>query len=234
MDKALRKELKTDDLAVATGHALEYVAEHKTDYTRYGIIAAVVLLAIAAGVWYFQNQAENRRLALSEVLAIREGTIGAEPVNGAVKAYATEADKEKAFDEATGRLITQYSGSEEAAIAEYYRGVAKGDKGDLAAARKAFEAVANSSTGFAYMGKYSLAGLHMAEGRPADAAKLLREVVAKPSPLVSKDQATLDLARALKDSDPAEARKLLEPLRGGRGSVARTAVQLLAETEKKK
>jgi hypothetical protein len=84
------------------------------------------------------------------------------------------------------------------------------------------------------MAKYSLAGLHASEGRSGDAEKLLRDLIARPSPLVSKDQASLDLARVLKSTNPAEARKLLEPLRGGRGSVARTAVALLAETEQKK
>lgn len=231
MDKALRKELKTDELAVATEHGLEYVAQHKQDFTRYGAIAAGLLVIVALGWWYFAGQAEKRQLALAEVLAIKEANIGPEPANGSIKSFATEAEKEKALFAAIDRVGAQYSGSEEAYMAEYYRGVTLGDKGDLAGARKAFEACAKNGGQYAPLAKQSLAGLHTAEGRLAEAEALYKELIASPSALVSKDQATLDLARLIKGTRPDEARKLLEPLRGGRGAVARTAVQLLSDPD---
>jgi tetratricopeptide (TPR) repeat protein len=231
MDKALRKELKTDELAVATEHGLEYVSQHKQDFTRYGAIAAGVLLVAALGWWYFTNQAEKRHLALAEVLAIKEAIIAPEPGNGAIKAYATEAEKEKALFAAIDRMGSQFGGSDEAYMAEYYRGVTLGDKGDLAGARKAFEACAKNGGQYAALAKQSLAGLEAAEGRLADAEKIYKDLIANPSALVSKDQATLDLARLIKGTRPEEARKLLEPLRGGRGAVARNAVQLLGDPD---
>lgn len=234
MDKALRKELKTDEVAVATEHTLEYVAGHKKDFTRYGLIAAAVLVVAGLGWWMWVSKTEERRLALSQVLATKEATIGPEATQGAVKAFPTEAERDKALTASIDKLIAQYGGSEEAAVAEYYRGVMKGDKGDLAAARKSFEAVSNTSGDYASLAKYSLAGLHASEGRLAEAEKLYRELIARPTPLVSADQATIDLARLLKNTRPEETRKLVEPLRGARGALARTAVTLLSETEKKK
>lgn len=231
MDKVLRKELKTDELAVATEHGIEYVAQHKKDFTRYGIIAAGVLVAGLLVWWYFQTQAEKRHLALAEVFAIKEATIGPEPANGAVKSFLTEAEREKALFAAIDRVGREYGGSEEAYVAEYYRGVTMGDKGDLAGARKSFEIAAANAGQYASLAKQSLAGLHATEGRTAEAEKLYRELLANPTPLVSKDQATLDLARLIKGTKPEEARKLLEPLRGGRGAVARTAIALLSEAE---
>jgi len=234
MDKVLRKELKTDELAVATEHGIEYVTSHKKDFTRYGLIAVGVLVAAGLIWWYLQNAAETRQLALAEVFAIKEATIGPEPINGAVRAFATEAERDKALFAAVDRMAAQYGGSEEAYVAEYYRGVALGDKGDLAGARKSFEAAAANAGQYASLAKQSLAGLHAAEGRTAEAEKLYRELIANPTPLVSKDQATLDLARLIKSTRPEEARKLLDPLKGGRGALARVAIQLLSEADMQK
>lgn len=234
MDKVLRKELKTDEVAVATEHGLEYVVDHKKDITRYGIGAAAVLIVAAGAWWFWQSGVETRRNELSQLLAIKEATIGTEAAQGAVKFFPTEAERDKAFQAGIDKMLAQHGGSEEAAVAMYYRGVTQGDKGDLAGARKSFEAAAGSSSDYASLAKYALAGLHSAEGRAADAEKLYRELIARPTPLVSSDQATIDLARLLKGTRPEEARKLVEPLRGARGALARTAVTLLSETEKKK
>lgn len=234
MDKVLRKELKTDEVAEVRAHTVEYVVGHKKDLTRYGLIAAGVLLVAVIGWWLWQSRVEQRRLALSEVLSIKEATIGAEAAGGAVKFFATEAERDKAFIKGIDNLIAQHGGSDEAAVAEYYRGVTKGDAGDLAGARKSFEDAAASGTEYAPLAKYALAGLHAAEGRTAEAEKLYRDIIARPNPLVSSDQATIDLARMLKSTRPEETRKLVEPLRGARGALARTAITLLSETEKKK
>jgi hypothetical protein len=50
-----------------------------------------------------------------------------------------------------------------------------------------------------------------------------------PTIFVSKDQATVVLARMLVLSKPAEARKLLEPLRAKPGAVGQTAIQAYAD-----
>jgi len=50
-----------------------------------------------------------------------------------------------------------------------------------------------------------------------------------PTILVSKEQATIALAKVLAKKNPAEARKLLEPLRAERGPVSRAALTALGE-----
>jgi hypothetical protein len=54
-------------------------------------------------------------------------------------------------------------------------------------------------------------------------------LIAKPTVYVSKDQATITLARFLTATNPAEARRLLEPLRATPGTVGQVALGLLAE-----
>ncbi len=65
--------------------------------------------------------------------------------------------------------------------------------------------------------------------RQADAEKLLRSLIDDPTILVSKEQATIALAKVLAKKNPAEARKLLEPLRAERGPVSRAALTALGE-----
>jgi len=50
-----------------------------------------------------------------------------------------------------------------------------------------------------------------------------------PTVFVSKDQAAIVLARMLAPTKPAEARKLLDPLRAKPGPVSQTAIQAYAE-----
>ena len=63
--------------------------------------------------------------------------------------------------------------------------------------------------------------------KPADAEKLLRDLVKNPTTLVSKEEASIELAAVLSKTNPTEARKVLEPLRIGRSAVSRAAVTML-------
>ena len=56
----------------------------------------------------------------------------------------------------------------------------------------------------------------------------LLKQIAKPTVLVSKEHATIVLARLLAPSRPAEARKLLEPLRTARSVISRAALTALS------
>ena len=82
----------------------------------------------------------------------------------------------------------------------------------------------------ASLAKLSLAQLYAAQGRTEPAEQLLRALVNEPTMLVSREQATLALARVLAANKPNEARKLLEPLRASRvGAVSQAAITLYGE-----
>ena len=73
--------------------------------------------------------------------------------------------------------------------------------------------------------KLSMAQIYASQGKTDEAEKLLRQLVDKPTMFVSKEQATLDLAQLIAKKNPAEARKLLEPLSASpRSAVSRAAV----------
>jgi len=53
--------------------------------------------------------------------------------------------------------------------------------------------------------------------------------MAHPTIFVSKEQAAIALARGIAPSKPAEARKLLEPLRTQPGAISQAAISTYAE-----
>jgi hypothetical protein len=66
----------------------------------------------------------------------------------------------------------------------------------------------------------------------AEAEKLLRGLIDKPSDFVSKDEATIALARLIAQSRPEEAKKLLDPYINGHDAVSRTAGMAMNEVKK--
>jgi hypothetical protein len=230
MDKTLRKELKTDEFAVVTEHALGYATSHRQQVIRYaGIALAVVLVAVGA-YWFIESRSEERRQALREVFVAREATVGAEPQNGALKAFSSQQLKDEAVTKAIDAVIAKYPGTDEASIAMFQKATILADKGNLAESRKVFEQLATAGGDYGSLARFSVAQAMVTDGKVAEAEKVFREIIASPTMMVSKEQGTMALARAIMSTRPEEARKLLEPLRAHpRNQVSRNAVALLGE-----
>ncbi len=232
MDKQHREDLKKDQFVETVGHSVEYVASHKSQvysYVALGLAAA----AIALGVYWFTGSRKAQQQAdLAQALQIRSATIGAKTdPNDPRPAFATEADKSTALAKALTEVAAKHSGSDAASVAHYQLGVVASDKGDMAEAAKHFEkAVAEGSRDYSSVAKLSLAQVYHAQSKSGEAEKLLKELMASPSTLVSKEQATFTLARLLMSSNPAEARKLIDPLtKDSSPVVVRNAVGMMGE-----
>jgi hypothetical protein len=75
----------------------------------------------------------------------------------------------------------------------------------------------------------SLAQIYFEEGRGDQGEKILRDLMAHPTIFVSSDQASIALARQMMSKNPAEARKLIQPLLSKPGGVGQVAGDLNAE-----
>ena len=127
-------------------------------------------------------------------------------------------------------MRNKYAGSEEGNIAEYYLGAVKADQGKLAEAEKSFQEVARKGDqNYVSLARLSLAQIYFADGRSDLGERTLRELIAQPTIFVSKEQAAITLARYLMLKKPAEARKLLDPLRNRPGEVGQVALQVYGE-----
>ncbi len=233
MDRLTRKELKTDKFALEVGHGIEYVNEHRSQMMRYGGIAAAVVAVVLIVSAIFSYRAGVRDEALRNALQIQDSTVGQPSPSGA-QTYTTADQKEAALKKSLTEVADKYSGSQQGAIARYYLGAMAADKGDMATAEKSFrDVVDHANSNYASLGKMALAPILASQNKAADGEKFLRSLVDHPTSFVSKDEATIALARYLAPTKPQEARKLLEPLRTERSTVSRAALSALSEIPQK-
>jgi predicted negative regulator of RcsB-dependent stress response len=221
-----RKELKSDKFAQEVGLTVTFFEEHKEEIARYGMIAAVVGLLVAGYVFYQRHEHGLREQALTKAIQVQEAPVGASASGG--PSFPTQEAKDQESLKAFAALRS--TGGEEGEIAQYYLGAIQADQGKLAEAEKSFQEVAQKGDEkYASLSKLSLAQIEFADGRSELAEKTLRELMDKPTIFVSKEQATITLARYLMVKKPAEARKLLDPLRKVPGPVGQTAIQAYGE-----
>lgn len=233
MDRLTRHELKTDKFVEEVGHTVHFLEEHRQAVIRYGsIVLAILIIAGAAYAWMRARKAE-RQSALAAVLEIYDAPV-MDPPPADIKAFRTEQEKDDAIVKGCNELLQKYAGSDEAAVAAYLLGTRAADQGDLAAAERYLkEAADKAGREYASLAKFSLAQLYALQGKSGEAEKLLRELAQKPTTLVTKEQAELELARVLIRTRPEEARKLVTPLLNRPGAVGRISATLLAQIPSK-
>jgi len=224
-----RKEMKTDKFAMEVGQTVDYVAHHRRQLLIYGSIA-VAVAAIGFGVyWYLGHQQTVRAQALAYAILIQESPVGpASPT--APMAFATDDAKRAAATKQFSEVAGKYPGTNEGAVAKYYLGAIAADQGKMADAEKFFKEAADAGDrNYSSLARFSLSDVYFGEKKNAEAEKILRDMMDHPTALISKEQATIALARGIARTKPAEARKLLEPLRTQAGPVSQAAINAVSE-----
>lgn len=225
MARITRKELKTDKFALEVGHTVDFFEEHQTEILRYGAVALAVAAIVVGIVLYRGHLQTVRQEALAHAIAVQEAPVG-QAAPGTPISFATQEAKEKEATKVFSELAAKDSGTDEGYIAEYYLGCIAADQGKMSDAEKRFASVAGSGNQrYGPLAKLSLGQVYFAEGKPDLGEKTLRSLIDHPTIYVSKEQATVVLAKVLAATKPAEARKLLDPLRAVVGPVSQTAIQ---------
>jgi hypothetical protein len=229
VDRITRHDLKTDQFAQQVGHIVEEVEAHRSQVIRYGAAAVAAVVLVAGVFWFVHSRKESREQELAKVMRIWDAPIGAP--GGGEYSFADMAAKEKAFSKASAELIASHSGSDQAGAAEYLLGIRAADHGQLDVAERNFkQAAEDGGSEYGALAKLALADVYATQSKTADAEKLLKGLIEKPTVLVSKDQATIALAKLYIKSRPAEARKLVQPLLSQTTAVGRVAATLFAES----
>lgn len=235
MARITRKELKTDKFALEVEHGLTFFEEHQKEIVRYGGIALGVVALYFVFNIYQRHQHTGREAALGRAMQIQETPVGP-PAPGATTStsFPTQQVKDDVAIKAFNEIKTKYSGSDEAEIAQYWVGSVRSDEGNLGEAEKSFQEVAQKGDEqYASLAKLSLSQVYFAEGKLDAGRKVLEDLMAHPTLFVSKDQASIALARALIATQPEEARKILEPLRTQSNSVGQVALTLYGQLPNK-
>jgi len=231
LDKFTRKELKADKFAEEVSHSIEFFTTHRRQSIIYGAAALALILAIAGGYYYRQSQHKARQEALAQALRVHEAVVGPGNPDDPRASFPTREAKDLAQRQAFLLVTTRYPSSNEGATAHFHLGHLASEKGNLAEAEKHFrEAAKRGDKVIASTANYSLAQVLVGMHKYQDAEKLLRDLIANPTILVSKEQATIELARLIARTKPAEARKMLEPMQQDKNQVVvRNAAAALGE-----
>ena len=211
MRSAERHHLKQDQFAAKTQETLDWAAEHQ-NALLYWTIGIVVILALGAGAFYYQ---QHREQAASVLLSagldqyqapIRPVNMPAEPGQ---TSFTSASDRAKAASTKFIEVSQKYTHTDAGTLAKYFLGLCSEDMNDNAKAEAYFKDVAGSGNkDTAALAKQALAGLYNDEGRQPDAIKLYQELIDKPTNTVPKATAQLALAELYQAKDPAEAKKI--------------------------
>ena len=222
-----RKDLKHDVFAEEVGHTVQVLREHQSQVKLYGGVAAAVLALGFAYYFYSSSQQSARQAALADAIKVDDATVGSNKQPPLLN-FASEDEKIKARVKAYTEVAAKFGGTQEGTIAKMTLASINSDQGKLPEAEKLYkEAADEAPSDYVPVAKIALSNVYVAQGKVADAEKLLKEVVDNPTSLVSKEEATIHLAEVIGLNRPADARKMLEPLRTARSTVSRYAIAAL-------
>ena len=219
-----RKELKQDNVALKVEETTHFLVTHRELAIKVGI-GALVVLAVGLTSWFFiSSRHDAREQALATALATQNAPVGAVPPNGGLS-FSSDAEKGVAVRKAFSSVVSQNPGSEEAYAADYYLAGIDAANGKTDDALKEFDQViSGASVDFASLAKLGKAQLLFSLSRAPEAQTILKDLMAHPTAMVSKDQAGIILARGIASTQPEEARKILVTIAASNNDVSKIAV----------
>ena len=212
MKKEHRDEIKQDEFATGVEKSFEWVAAHR-DEVRIGAGVAVVLLAAAGAVAYFQGQrAREADRAFRDALTTLEAPVASELAPGAPRpagqVFATAEEKYKTAAAAFEGVERRFGSSKTAVRAKYFAALARIELGQYLEAEKALREIQSAGTGLEpELARVALANLYRRSGETDKAVEAYRGLATNPSANVPRDFALLSAAQTLEDAKRwAEAR----------------------------
>ena len=215
-----RHQLKQDRFSKVTLEAAEktvnWSQEHQGKLIA-GAIALAIVAAVAFGGWYYINS-RDQKASLDLDIAVRTLDTPLRP------AGTPEQPGYPTFESATQRatiarkqlqaVVDTYPGTRSAKMARYFLGLTAAQLGDYATAEHNLQETASSSNSdLASLGKFALASVYAAEKKDSQAVDLYKQVIDKPTVLVSKVSAQLELASFYESQQkPDEAKKIYQQI----------------------
>ncbi len=215
-----RHQMKQDRFSKATLEAAEktvhWSQEHQSKLIA-ALIAVVVIAAIAGGGWYYV-QSQDEKASLDFAIAVRTLETPLRPAGTPAQpdfpSYESESERASAARKQFQAIADKYSSTHTGKMARYFVGVASAQMGDNATAERNLQEAADSSDAqLASLGKIALASLYRQEKKESQAIDLYKQLIDKPSELVSKATAQLELASFYESlQKPDEAKKLYQDI----------------------
>ena len=228
MSRITRKELKTDKFALEVEHGISFFEHHKNEAVKYGAIGIAVVVLIVGYTIYQRGQHVNRQQALATAIRVQEAPVGKPPL--AARPSPRRKPRTRNRSASLPRCKPSTRAARRARSLSIIWARSRPTRENWPRRRSSFRkwrrrAMKNTRRSPSSPWPRST----FADGRADQGEKVLRDLIANPTIFVSSDQATISLARLLARKKPAEARKLMDPLRTRAGSVGQVALTLLAE-----
>ena len=213
-----RHQMKQDRFSKVTIEAAEnaahWSAEHQSKII-VAVIAVVVIGAIAFGGWYYVSQQDDKASSeLSTAVRTFETPVrpAGVPAQPGYDSFASSQERATAARKQFQEIVDKYPHTHTAEMARYFVGLTSEQLNDNAAAERNLQEVANSSNGdLAALGKFALASVYRAENKGTQAVDLYKQLIDKPTIVVSKATAQLELAGFYESQKkPDDAKKLYD------------------------
>jgi TolA-binding protein len=196
-----RHQLKQDRFSKVTLAAAEktvhWSEEHQSKLIA-AVIAVIVIGAIAFGGWYYVNtQDEKASAELSTAVRTFETQVrpAGVPAQPGTDSFASSQERATAARKQFQAIVDKYPHTHTADMARYFVGLTSAQLNDNAAAERSLQEVAGSSNSdLAALGKFALASVYRAENKDTQAIDLYKQLIDKPTLVVSKATAQLELA----------------------------------------
>jgi tetratricopeptide (TPR) repeat protein len=213
-----RHQLKQDRFSKVTLEAAENAAHWSEEHKTKIIVIAIAVIAIAAiafGGWYYVNSRDEKASAeLSTAVRTFETPVrpAGVPAQPGYDSFASSTERATTARKQFQGIVDKYPHTHTADIARYFVGLASSQLGDNAAAERSLQQAANSSNSdLAALGKFALASVYRAENKGAQAVDLYKQLIDKPTIVVSKATAQIELAGFYESQQkPDEAKKLYD------------------------
>jgi tetratricopeptide (TPR) repeat protein len=213
-----RHQLKQDRFSKVTfeaaGNAAHWSVEHQSKLIA-AVIAVIVIGGIAFGGWYYLNSQDEKASAeFSTAVRTWETPLrpaGVPPQPG-TDSFASAQERATAARKQFQAIEDKYPHTHTADMARYFVGLASAQLGDNAAAERSLQEAARSSNAdLAALGKFALTSVYRAENKDAQAIDLYKQLMDKPTLVVSKATAQLELASFYESRQKQdEAKKIYE------------------------
>jgi TolA-binding protein len=215
-----RHQLKEDRFSKATleaaGKTVDWTQEHQGKLLA-AAAALVIIAAIAYGGWYYLN-VQDEKASFEMTAAVRTFEMPLRPPGTPEQpgypTFQSSTERATAARKQFQQIADKYSATKTGKMARYFIGLTSAQLGDYSAAEHNLQEAANSSnTDLASLGKFALASVYAAQKKDSQAIDLYKQVIDKPTILVSKTAAQVELAGFYESlQKPDEAKKIYEQI----------------------
>ncbi len=216
MARISRKDLKKDELRETFSHGADAVVSHRRGLSSIAAVVLVVALAVLGWRYYTQHQTAQAATAFDDAMTIFNARILAAgmPAQPGEVTYSSDDNKYSDASKKFSAIADSYGRTNPGQEARYFDGLSQMHLGHIDQAEKELNAAANSgNSAVEALANFQLAGIYTKLGKTSEGIKIYQDLMANPTVVVPKPMVMLALADVYRQTNPAEAAKVLNQIK---------------------